>query len=145
MYEHKAQYYETDQMGVIHHSNYIRWMEEARIYYLDQLGISYKRLEEEGIISPVLEVYGKYRQMVQFGDTVQIDMEIRQFNGIKMTLGYKVMDKESGIVMFSGESKHCFLNAKGIPVSLKKAAPKIYDILMAEYKLSNKEKDKENE
>ena len=37
-YIHQAQYYETDQMGIIHHSNYIRWMEEARIAYMDELG-----------------------------------------------------------------------------------------------------------
>lgn len=137
LYEHKAQYYETDQMGVIHHSNYIRWMEEARIYYLEQLGVSYKSMEESGIISPVIEVYGKYRQPVHFDDTVLIDMKISQFNGIKMTVSYEIMDKETKQVRFTGESKHCFLNASGIPVSLKKAAPRFYEVLMAEYKLSN--------
>ena len=39
-YEHKAQYYETDKMGIIHHSNYIRWFEEARIDYMEQAGIT---------------------------------------------------------------------------------------------------------
>lgn len=141
-YEHKAQYYETDQMGIIHHSNYIRWMEEARIYFLDQLGISYQKMEESGVISPVVEVYGKYRQMVKFGDTVLIDIVIRQFNGIKMTIGYEVMDKETKQVKFTGESRHCFLNEKGIPVSLKRAAPRIYDVLLAEYKLSSQDADK---
>ena len=55
-YIHQAQYYETDQMGIIHHSNYIRWMEEARIAYMDELGFPYKKVEEAGIISPVLSV-----------------------------------------------------------------------------------------
>ena len=53
-YIHQAQYYETDQMGIIHHSNYIRWMEEARIAYMDQMAFPYKAVEEAGIISPVL-------------------------------------------------------------------------------------------
>ena len=55
-YLHKVQYYETDQMKVVHHSNYIRWMEEARIAFLDAIGVSYAELETRGIISPVLSV-----------------------------------------------------------------------------------------
>ena len=45
-YEHKVQYYETDQMGIVHHSNYIRWFEEARVDFLDQVDMSYARMEE---------------------------------------------------------------------------------------------------
>lgn len=51
-YEHKTQYYETDQMGIIHHSNYIRWFEEARIDFMDHCGFSYAQMEKDGLISP---------------------------------------------------------------------------------------------
>ena len=44
-YEHHAKYYETDQMGIIHHSNYIKWMEEARMDLMEQIGLSYKEME----------------------------------------------------------------------------------------------------
>ena len=50
-YEHKVHYYETDKMGVVHHSNYIRWMEEARVDMMEKSGFGYKRLEEEGKIN----------------------------------------------------------------------------------------------
>ena len=49
IYTHQAQYYETDQMGIIHHSNYIRWFEEARIWYMHQVGADYREMEEMGI------------------------------------------------------------------------------------------------
>ena len=52
-YEHRTQYYETDQMGIIHHSNYIRWFEEARTDLMRQMGIGYDEMEGQGIISPV--------------------------------------------------------------------------------------------
>lgn len=55
-YEHRTQYYETDQMGIIHHSNYIRWFEEARTDLMRQMGIGYDEMEGQGIISPVLSV-----------------------------------------------------------------------------------------
>ena len=60
-YVHKVQYYETDKMGIVHHSNYIRWMEEARIDFLERMGWPYDRLENEGIISPVIGVDCKYK------------------------------------------------------------------------------------
>ena len=55
-YEHNAKYYETDQMGIIHHSNYIRWMEEARMDMMEQMGFGYDKMEELEIISPVISV-----------------------------------------------------------------------------------------
>ena len=51
--KHKVQYYETDMMGVTHHANYLHWMEEARIDLMDQMGFPYRRLEAEGVLSPV--------------------------------------------------------------------------------------------
>ena len=70
-YEHHAQYYETDQMGCVHHSNYIRWMEEARVNLMEQMGCGYKAMEASGIMSPVLEVHCQYRSMVRFDDHVK--------------------------------------------------------------------------
>ena len=49
-YKHLVQYYETDQMGIVHHSNYIRWFEEARSFLLEENGFGYKKMEESGII-----------------------------------------------------------------------------------------------
>ena len=69
MYQHIVQYYETDKMGITHHSNYIRWMEEARIDFLSKIGWSYAKLEEEGIISPVVAVECKYMQPTTFSDS----------------------------------------------------------------------------
>ena len=63
-YTRTAKYYETDQMGIIHHSNYIRWMEEARIDVLNQMGYPYRRFEEMGYISPVLHAECEYKKRV---------------------------------------------------------------------------------
>ena len=51
-YVHKVAYYETDRMGIVHHSNYIRIMEEARLDFLSQIGFGYDEMEKQGIISP---------------------------------------------------------------------------------------------
>lgn len=120
-YEHKAQYYETDQMGIIHHSNYIRWFEEARIDLMEQTGLGYQAMEDAGIISPVLSVKCQYRTMVHFNDIVLIEARLKKYNGIKMTLSYIVRDKESKEIRCNGESEHCFLSKEGKLLSLKKS------------------------
>ena len=79
MYQHIVQYYETDKMGITHHSNYIRWMEEARVDFLEKTGWSYAKLEEEGIVSPVTAVECKYRQSTTFPDTIDIEVLVEVF------------------------------------------------------------------
>lgn len=130
-YEHRTQYYETDQMGIIHHSNYIRWFESARIDYLSQIGADYAAMEREGIISPVLTVSCEYKTMVHFGDVVLVEPVIRSYNGVKLCLSYTVRDKETGEIRTTGESSHCFLNSAGRPVSLKKAAPQFHEAFLS--------------
>ena len=118
-YRHQAKYYETDQMGIIHHSNYIRWMEEARIDLMDEIGFSYRKMEEIGIISPVLSVQCEYKNMVHFDDTVLIEVDIKQYNGIKLTVTYRMTNETTGQMCTLGESSHCFLNREGRIISLR--------------------------
>ncbi len=70
VYTRIAQYHETDQMGIIHHANYVKWMEEARVAFLDEIGWSYKRIEEEGIVSPVAGISLEYKKPFEFSDQV---------------------------------------------------------------------------
>jgi len=129
-YEHKAQYYETDQMAIVHHSNYIRWFESARIDFMGQMGISYKTMEESGIISPVLAVSCEYKSMVHFDDEVLIVPSIQSYNGVKLCISYVITDKKTGELRTTGESRHCFLNKEGRPISLKKEAPVFHELFM---------------
>ena len=128
-YTHKVQYYETDQMGIVHHSNYIRWFEEARIVFLEEIGFPYQRLEQEGILSPVISVDCSYKSMVHFGDTVLHTARVESFNGIKLKLYYQVLDAQTQKLMACGSSSHCFLNEKGQPVSLKRSRPDLYSVI----------------
>ena len=64
-FERKANYYETDQMGIVHHSNYIRWFEEARLEMLRAMGLPYKKMEDNGILIPVLGVSCSYKHPIR--------------------------------------------------------------------------------
>lgn len=129
-YQHKVQYYETDQMKVVHHSNYIRWFEEARIDYMEQLGMPYEDMEDKGIISPVISAEADYLRMVRFGDTVTIKASMKEYNGIKLTIGYEVTDDTTGMVHCKGTTRHCFLNEQGRPVSLKRECPEYHEMFL---------------
>lgn len=124
-YVHHAHYYETDQMGIIHHSNYIRWMEEARLDFMSQCGVPYKALEDMGIIIPVLSVSCQYRSMVHFDDCVEIRVKVVRYSGIKMELEYAFTNTKTGELTTTGTSAHCFLNREYRPMSLKKKFPEI--------------------
>lgn len=137
VYEHHAKYYETDQMGIIHHANYIRWMEEARMDLMTQTGFSYKKMEEMGIISPVLAVSCEYRSMVHFDDIVRIEINITKYNGVKLELEYRMTDKATGELRTLARSRHCFLSRSGKPVSLKRACPEIDKIFSDLYEASS--------
>ena len=127
-YRHKVQYYETDQMGIVHHSNYIRWLEEGRIDLMEQMGLGYEQMEEKGILSPVLSVEADYLRMVHFGDTVTIQTFIKKYNGIKLTVGYEIISDRTGMVHCRGTSKHCFINRQGKPLSLKQSCIEIHNL-----------------
>ena len=124
-YYRRAQYHETDQMGIIHHSNYVKWMEEARMDLMDQMGLSYKQMEEMEIISPVLSIAVEYHSMVHFDDTVVIQTKLVKYNGIKMEVEYVMTDKETGELRTTARSSHCFLNRSGKPISLKRSYPEL--------------------
>ena len=128
MYTHKVQYYETDKMGVTHQSNYIRWMEEARVELLDRYGWSYKKLEENGIISPVTNVECKFVSSTTFDDVITIEARIEEVKSVKVKIDY-VMTNEAGKVVCKGKSEHCFLDKNGGFINLTKSYPDFYKTL----------------
>ena len=127
-YTHTVQYYETDKMGVVHHSNYIRWMEEARIDFFDQIGWSYKAFEDAGLISPVTAVQCRYKHTSTFGDRISVMIHVVQFRNVRLTLGY-TMRNEAGAVVCEGQSEHCFLDGSGQIVRLNREYPAFAEIL----------------
>lgn len=127
-YRHTAQYYETDRMGIIHHSNYIRWMEEARIDFLRQLDIRYSDLEASGLVSPIFEVRCQYRRMVKFEDIVAIEVSILKYTGTRLTLSYRMTNETSGELCAEGETTSCFMNSGGRLISLKKDYPQLHEL-----------------
>ena len=127
-YIRKVQYHETDKMGIVHHSNYIRWMEESRIAYLDELGCSFAKMESDGLISPVTGVTCSYKTPCTFGDEVAVQVKLLEYSGVRYAVGYEMYNHVSGQLLAAGRTDHCFTNAAGRPVALRRQLPQ-YDEL----------------
>ena len=126
-YIHKVQYYETDKMGITHHSNYIRWMEEARADWMEQVGFSYTKMEEMGVFSPVVNIECNFVNTTTFNDEVEIEVKMIAYTGVRLVVEY-IMKKQDNIVL-TGKSTHCFLNSNYRPVRLKQVCPQFDEIL----------------
>ena len=126
---HRVAYYETDQMGIVHHSNYIRWFEEARDEVVREYGIDYRQIEALGILMPVVNVACDYKSAAKYGDKVSVYALPRYFNGIRLRYEYEVRG-EDGSLIVTGRSEHCFIDAQSRkPLNLKKRMPQYCEAL----------------
>ena len=128
-YIRKINYYETDKMGITHHSNYVRFMEEARINFLDQIGFGFENWEKDGIISPVIGIECDYKRPTTFGDELRIQVGIVEYKRIKLSLSYTMINTKTEEIVCVGKSHHCFMNATGRVIALTGRYPK-YDELL---------------
>ena len=124
-YVHKVHYYETDKMGIVHHSNYIRWMEEARVAFLDEIGASFAVMEARGLQSPVVSVACNYRRPTRFDDRVRIRVRIEKYNSVVLQVAYEMYNETTGELACTASSEHCFVDASGKPISIAKGWPDI--------------------
>ena len=130
VYSRKAHYHETDQMGVIHHANYPKWMEEARVAFLEEKGLSYRVMEDAGVVSPVVSLSIEYKRPARFDDEVEVQLEIANYTGVRLEVSYTFFNRTRNELCAAASSAHCFLR-EGRIVSLKKALPGVHEGLMS--------------
>lgn len=130
-YIHKVYYYETDKMGITHHSNYVRWMEEARTDFFKSIGYGMKKLEQDSIASPVVSIQCQYKRPTTFDDEVRIDVTLDKYTGAKLEMSYVMTDVKTGTVVLTATSTHCFIDTSGRPIAVKKHLPEFDAALKA--------------
>lgn len=130
-YIRKVNYYETDRMGIVHHSNYIRYFEEARLDFLNKAGFDYLALERQGIISPVLSTSCNHKAMAYYGDTLIVETKLSELGNVKYTFSYTITKSETGELVATGTTCHCFLDSAKKIVSIKRIRPDLYEKMIA--------------
>ena len=113
-------------MGVTHHSNYVRFMEEARVDWLDQLGFGFDKIEAENVFSPVISISCEYKRPTTFKDIIEIEVRISRMSEMKFDFTYTM--RVEGKVVCIGQSSHCFIE-NNRPVAISKRLPDFYKTL----------------
>ena len=124
--EIRVRYAETDAMGVVYHANYLPWFEMARIALFDKIGISYRSLEEQGYLLPVLEAHLKYIAPARFDDVVKVTVLMDEMPRVRIRVKYTV--ELGGRVITTGETLHAFMDRDARAV---KPPPLVIDTLAA--------------
>ena len=111
IYKRKVQFYETDAQGVVHHSNYPRYFEEARGYYLEKIGYPYEKVRNDLFTDIVLlELQTSYKKPLYFGDIFEINFGISDMDRFFFSFEYSVL--KGNTIIATGKTKHACLNRK---------------------------------
>ncbi len=98
-FEMRVWYCDTDQMGIVHHSNYVRYYEAARSDFMRSLGgFSYAEMERRGIMMPILEVYSKYVASAMFDDLIRVKISIADTPRARCRFDYEIYNSEGKLL-----------------------------------------------
>lgn len=109
----RVRFVETDLMGVVHHSNYLRWFEMARVEALRQVGILLPEMLASGILFPITEVRCNYRNSAHFDEIIRIEAELYLFSKVKLCFRYRVLRDEDNLLLAEGETQNVFSDERG--------------------------------
>lgn len=127
VFKREINYYETDKMQVVHHSNYIRYLEECRMDFMRQIGFDYAKMEQSGIMVPVLSVSCNYKNPARFGETICIVPKVERMQGVKYEMSYRIYSEDFSVLHNEAASSHCFVDLDFKPIRLKKEYPELYN------------------
>lgn len=124
----RVRYKETDQMGIVHHSNYYPWFELGRTEFMRSCGLTYREMEERGFMLPLTETHCRYIKGARYDDIVIIRTKLTEFKGARLTLEYDVIREGDNVLLARGKTLHAITNADLKPINIKKKDPEIYRI-----------------
>ena len=125
----RVRYQETDQMGVVYHANYIVWFEVGRTHLIRQSGFSYRELEKQGILLPVVDVHCKYRAPARYEDEIKILTKIDELTPYKIIFSYEVKRDSDDALLAYGSTTHMWVNRDMRPTNVNRAYPELYETL----------------
>lgn len=130
LYTATVSYYETDCMDIVHHSNYIRYFEDARIRYMHEIGCDVAEMQAKGLYIPNVDAYARYKKPLHFGDDFCVDVQLVLFTGSRMVFEYELFNAATNELSATGRTTHCFATPELKPISIKRSNPEYYERLM---------------
>lgn len=124
-----VRYAETDQMGIVHHSNYPVWFEVGRTDFIKKLGYRYSELEKEGILLPLTDLRCSYKGPARYEDEIIIRTCIKKMTCVRLVFGYEVFNKKDMSLIALGETFHAWTDKNLKPVNIAKRMPELYEVM----------------
>lgn len=121
----RVYYYDTDKMGVVYHSNYLKWMEIARTEYFRDMPITYNNIEEMGYILAIRKVDIEYINSAKYDDIIEIFVEIKKIDNIKIEFYYEMYDEQK-VLKAKGTTVNVFVDKEG---NLKRIKKEMLEVL----------------
>lgn len=126
---HHVNFYDTDAMAVVHHSNYIRWFEIGRVEYLRSIGITLGEMMDDGFVFPITEVSAAYHSPAAFDDDLLIETTATALTKAKMAFDYRITRKTDGKLLVTGHTQNVFTSRETGKIT--RLTPKYYEKLEA--------------
>lgn len=114
----RVRYAETDRMGVVYYANYLVWFEVGRTEWLRETGWTYRDMEREGIMLPVIEAHCDYRQPARYDDEIEIRTRATLLTPVRIRFDYEVVRATDGSMAACGHTVHAALDVNGRPCRL---------------------------
>ena len=124
-----VRYAETDQMGIVHHSNYPIWFEVGRTEFLKNLGTSYSGVEDSGVILPLFEISCQFKSPAKYEDDILIITSIKSLSRVRVCFSYEVLNIADNKLLATGETMHAWTDKALKPVNAEKKIPELYSML----------------
>lgn len=135
----RVRYAETDQMGVVYHTNYLNWFEWGRTEMIRELGMSYRELESKGVLLPVTRAEIDFAKPARYDDRVRIYTAIEELSRLRIRFLYEVRRQDTsspfmgnepeGELLVTGRTEHVWVNREFRPVRLDREVPEAYRLL----------------
>ena len=126
-----VRYAETDQMGIVHHSNYPIWFEAGRTDFIRKNGMPYSKIEEEGVLLPLIELKCCFKGAAKYGDDVIVKTRIKELSYTRVVFYYEVYKSDAPNIITTGETMHAWATKELKPINIRKYMPHIYEMFKA--------------
>jgi len=124
-----VRYAETDQMGIVHHSNYAVWFEAGRTDFLKKAGVSNTSIEAKGILLPLYEMNCQFKSPAKYEDEILVVTKLNSLSRVRLQFSYEVVNAGNSKLLTTGETKHAWTNKELKPINVEKAIPDTYLLL----------------
>ncbi|RNB70063.1 acyl-CoA thioesterase [Brevibacillus panacihumi] len=130
----RARYGETDQMSVVYHANYLNWFEVGRTELIRAAGLTYRQLEEKGILLPLTDASLSFKKPARYDDVVEIRTHVDLISPLRLTFAYEIVRLPDEELLVTGKTMHVFTTTDLRPIRLSKTEPEVYAWLEAQHK-----------